>query len=145
MRSLVILLAIMLSGCVSYRELGTTTPARGAEVVARLSQPFAIPLQDVTVREVNVAAGRVTYADADSLVVAVQRFTAVSGEGYPGLGTEVAIARNRIATLQQRRVAPARTALLVGVGSAALVAIMASVKSLLGTGSGGSTEPPPPP
>jgi hypothetical protein len=144
MRSSTVLLSVLLSGCVSYRELGTATPARGAEVVARLSQPLAIPLQDVTVREVNVAAGRVTYADADSLVVAVQRFTSIAGADYPGLGTQVTIGRDRIATLQQRKVAPARTALLLGVGTAALVAIVTSVRSLFG-GPGGGTEPPPQP
>lgn len=144
MRSTV-LLWFVLSGCVSYRELGTTTPARGAEVVARLTQPLAIPLQDVTVREVDVAAGRVTYADADSLVVAVQRFTSVAGADYPGLGTEVTIGRDRIAALRQRNVSPVRTIGLIGVGAVALVAIVTSVRALFGSGSGGSSEPPPQP
>jgi len=129
-------------GCVTYQELGTLTPAHGSDVVATLSRPVAIPLQDVTVREVNEAAGRVSYAGSDSLVLTVEQFRSVSGEHYPGLGTTLTIERDRIATLRQRRVAPARTALLVAVGAGALVAIVTSVGSLFGTSGGG---PPPPP
>jgi len=136
---------LLLCSCVSYRELGTLTPARGSEVVVTVAQPLAIPLEEVTVREVNVASGRVTYADADSLVLAVQQFSSISGAHYPGLGTQITIERGRIATLRQRKVAPARTALLLGLGAGALVAIVTSVGPLLGSGSNGPPEPPPQP
>jgi len=136
---------LLLCSCVSYRELGTLTPARGAEVVATLAQPLAIPLEEVTVREVNVASGRVMYADDDSLVLAVQQFNATSGAHYPGLGTQITIERDRIATLRQRRVATARTALLLGLGAGALVAIVTSVGPLFGSGPKGPPEPPPQP
>ena len=145
LRFAIALPSLLLCGCVSYRELGTLTPARGSEVVATLTQPLAIPLEEVTVREVNVASGRVTYADADSLVLAVQQFSATSGARHPGLGTHVTIERDRIATLRQRKVATARTALLLAVGVGALVAIVTSVGPLFGSGSNGPPEPPPQP
>jgi len=113
--------------------------------VATLAQPLAIPLEEVTAREVNVASGRVTYADADSLVLAVQQFSSISGAHYPGLGTQITIERDRIATLRQRRAATARTVLLFGLGAGALVAIVTSVGPLFGSGSNGPPEPPPQP
>jgi hypothetical protein len=145
LRVVALLVAVQLCGCVSYRELGSGTPARGSEVTATLAQPFPVQLQDVTVREVNVASGRVRYADADSLVLAVQQFGSVSGEHYPGLGTEITIGHGRIAALRERRVAPGRTALLLGLGAGALVAIVTSVGQLFGSGPNGPPEPPPQP
>src|SRR5439155_684380 len=83
------------------------------------------------------------YADADSIVLTAQRFTSDAGTDYPGLGTSVTIPRSQIAQLEERHVSKARTALVLGGGVAALVAIVASVGPLLGSSSG--APPPPPP
>jgi hypothetical protein len=141
-RSIAILLPVFLGGCFSYAALGGATPARGSDVVARLSVPLQVPLQDVTVRQVTVTTGKVAYVDADSLVIVAERFTSDAGIDYPGLGSQVTIQRNHIAELEQRRVSGARTGLLLGVGAAALVAIVTSVGPLFGSGSGGSPGPP---
>ncbi len=133
---------LLLGACFSYMALGTTTPVRGSEVVAHLSVPLAVPLQDVTVQEVYVATGRVAYADSDSLVLAVDRFTSAVGTNYPGLGTLLTIRRDHVGTLEQRRVSAPKTALLLGTGAAALVAIVYSVGPLLGGGSGAPPGPP---
>lgn len=136
---------LILGACFSYVALGTRLPARGADVVARLSPPLAVPLQDVTVREVNVATGRVAYADTDSLVLSVDRFTSGAGTSYPGLGTSITIPRNQIAMLEERRVSTGKTALLLGAGAATIVAIVYSVGPLLGSSAGTPPGPPTPP
>jgi hypothetical protein len=138
----VALFPLLLGGCFSYVALGTPMPRRGTDVVARLSAPLAVPLQDVTVREVYVATGKVTYADDDSLVLAVERFRSEAGTDYPGLGTSITVRRNQIAELQERRIAAGKTVLLLGAGAAALVAIVYSVGPLLGSSSGAPPGPP---
>jgi len=139
------LLFVVLGGSFSYVALSGAVPARGRDVVARLSPPLAVPLQDVTVREVTLATGKVAYADADSIVLTAQRFTSDAGTDYPGLGTSVTIPRSQIAQLEERHVSKARTALVLGGGVAALVAIVASVGPLLGSSSGAPPPPPPQP
>ncbi len=109
MRSIVALFALLLGGCFSYVALGTATPRRGTDVIAKLSAPLAVALQDVTVREVNATTGKVTYADDDSLVLAVEHFRSEAGTDYPGLGTTITIRRDHIAELQERRIAAGKT------------------------------------
>ncbi len=145
MRSIVVWFPLVLGGCYSYLALGPATPRPGTEVIARLSPPLAVPLQDVTVREVNVTTGRVTYADDDSLVLAVERFRSEAGTDYPGLGTSIMVRRNQIAELQERRVSAGKTVLLFGAGAAALAAIVVSVGQLVGSTSGAPPGPPTPP
>ncbi len=140
-----LVVSVLLAGCFSYLPLGTATPVRGRDVIARLSTPLAIPLQDVTVRQVTVTVGRVAYADADSLVLVVERFTSDAGTDYPGLGTSVTIRRTQIGSLEERRVAKGRTILVLGGGVAALVAIVYSVGPLLGSSAGAPPGPPPQP
>ena len=145
MRSIVALFALLLGGCFSYVALGTATPRRGTDVIAKLSAPLAVALQDVTVREVNATTGKVTYADDDSLVLAVEHFRSEAGTDYPGLGTTITIRRDHIAELQERRIAAGKTMLLLGAGAAALGAIVYSVGPLLGSSSGAPPGPPTPP
>lgn len=142
MRSIATLLPLLLGACFSYVPLGTATPRRGSEVIARLSPPLAVPLQDVTVREVNTTTGKVAYADEDSLVLAVEHFRSEAGTDYPGLGTTITVRRSQIAELQERRIAAGKTVLLFGAGAAALGAIVYSVGPLLGSSSGAPPGPP---
>jgi hypothetical protein len=144
-RSSVALFPLLLGGCFSYVALGAATPRRGTDVVAKLSTPLAVPLQDVTVREVNATTGKVTYADDDSLVLAVEHFRSDAGTDYPGLGTTITIRRDHIAELQERRIAAGKTVLLLGAGAVALGAIVYSVGPLLGSTSGAPPGPPTPP
>jgi hypothetical protein len=136
------LAALLLGGCFSYVALDGATPARGADIIARLAEPLEVPLQDITVRQVTTVVGKVAYADQDSLVVVAERFTSDAGANYPGLGTGATIRRSQILDLRQRHVAAGRTALLMGGGAAALLAIVRSVGPLFGSGSGAPPGPP---
>jgi len=104
-----------------------------------------IRLQETTVHEVNLVAGRVLYADSDSLIVAVSRFTTASANDYPGLGTRVAIRPADVRDLEHHRLSPFRTGLALGTGAAVILGVVFSVGQLLGSsgpGGGGDRERP---
>ncbi len=146
MRSAVVLAAVLEWGCYSYTKLDTTvTPQRGWQVVATLSVPLDLRLQEATVHAVNVVAGQVMYADGDSVVVSVTRFTTASGNTYPGLGTSATIHPTAVVDLQHKRVSRFRTGLALVAGAAAITGIVLSVGPLVGfggSGSGGGTQLP---
>ena len=133
---------IFLTACLGYAPLGPTTPARGAEIAANVS-PLDVRIGEITVHDVTLAQGRVTYADADSLVIAGTRFVSAAGTEYASLGSTVTIPRSQIGDLKQRRVSAWKTALALGAGGAAIVAIIVSVGPLAGSSSGGGPGKPP--
>ena len=133
---------IFLTACLGYAPLGPTTPARGAEIAANVS-PLDVRIGEITVHDVTLAQGRVTYADAESLVIAGTRFVSAAGTEYASLGSTVTIPRNQIGDLKQRRVSAWKTALALGAGGAAIVAIIVSVGPLAGSSSGGGPGKPP--
>jgi len=134
---------IFLTACFGYAPLGPTTPARGAEITARVSAPLEVRLGEITLNDVTLAQGRVTYADADSLVIAGTRFVSAAGTEYGSLGSTVTIPRNQVVDLKQKRVSAWKTALALGAGGAAIAAIIVSVGPLAGSSSGGGPGKPP--
>src|SRR3989449_11235905 len=94
---------IFLTACFGYAQLGPTTPARGTEVAASVSAPLEVRIGELTVHDVTLAQGRVTYADADSLVIAGTRFVSAAGTEYGSVGSTVTIPRNQIVDLKQKR------------------------------------------
>jgi len=104
-----------------------------------------IRLQETTVHDVITVSGRVLYADLDSLVVAVSRFTTASANDYPGLGTRVAIPPTNVRDLEHHRLSAFRSGRAIGTGGAAIIGTVVSVGKLLGTsgpGGGGDRERP---
>jgi hypothetical protein len=139
MRSAVALASVLACGCFSFTKLDTTVPPqRGWQVVATLSTPLDLRLQETTVHAVNVVAGQVMYADGDSVVVSVTRFTTASGNTYPGLGTSATIHPTAVVDLQHKRVSRFRTGLALVAGAAAITGIVLSVGPLVGFGGSGS-------
>lgn len=134
---------ILLVGCFGYRQLGTTTPARGVEIVVNVSTPLEVGIGDVTVHDVSFAQGRVAYADADSIVVSGTRFVSAAGTEYESLGSLVTIPRGHILELKERRVSAWKTALALGASGAAIVAIVVAVGPLSGSSGGGGPPKPP--
>ena len=134
---------IFLTACFGYAQLGPTTPVRGAEITASLSAPLEVRIGELTVHDVNFAQGRVTYADADSIVVSATRFVSRAGNEYGSLGSMVTIPRSQVIDLKQKRVSACKTALALGAGGAAIAAIIVSVGPLAGSSSGGGPGKPP--
>jgi hypothetical protein len=146
MRLVIVLAGVIECGCFSYAKLDTSVPPqRGWQVVATLSVPLDLRLQETTVHQVNVVAGQVVYVDADSVVIAVSHFATVGGNSYPGLGAMATIWPTGVVDLQHKRVSRFRTGLALVAGAAAITGIVLSVGPLVGfggSGSGGSGQLP---
>jgi len=145
MRPVFVIVALLVSGCFSYRRLEPSNPPReGWQIAARLSVPLEVRLQETTVHDIDHLWGRVVFADADSVVVAVSRYETSSGSGYPGLGSLSVIPSAHVAHLDQRHVSPVRTGLAVGVGALGMASILAAVgpmKGFLGIGGTDKEQP----
>src|SRR5438132_13645025 len=82
-----------LCGCVSYTSVDLRTPpAPGWVVQARLTTPLDVRLQETTVHDVNVVAGRVLFANPESVVLAVSRVATAGANDYVGLVARIRIA-----------------------------------------------------
>jgi hypothetical protein len=141
MRGALVFALLLLGGCYSYAKLDTTTPpVRGWQVVATLSAPLDLQLQETTVHQVTVVAGQVVYVDPDSVVIAVSRFATASGNGYPGLGARATIRPAGVTDLQHKRISRFRTGLAFVAGAAAITGIVLSVGPLVGFGGSGGGD-----
>ena len=134
---------IPVSACLSYTPMGNVTPVRGAEVVATVT-PLDARVGEITVHHVTHVAGRVAFADSDSLVIAGTRFISETGTEYGSIGDAVTIPHAQLLEIKRKRVSAWRTGIAFGLGGAAVAAIVAGVGPLSGFGSGGGTTKPPP-
>jgi hypothetical protein len=134
---------MLLSACLTYTPLGTVSPARGAEVVARTA-PLDARVGEITVHHVTSVEGRVAFADADSLVVSGLRFVSETGTEYRSIGDAVTIPHAQLLDVKQKRMSAWKTAVAFGASGAALAAIVAGVGHLAGFGSGGGNPKPNP-
>lgn len=141
-RALLLSSLIPLSGCLSYTPIGTTTPARGAEVEATTA-PLDARVGEITVHRVTRVDGRVAFADNDSLVIVARRFVSETGTEYRSIGDAVTIQRAQLLSMKQRRLSAWKTGLAIGLGGAAVGAVIAGVGPLSGFGGSGRPKPQP--
>ena len=149
MRGISISGLLLCCGCFPYAQINTTAtqpgPQPGAEVIARLAVPGEFQVGSVTIHDVTAVAGRVAYADTDSLVIAARQLSAASGDDYAGSEGLLPIRRSQIARLEEKRFSLWKTGVAFGVGVGAIVGTIAGVHQLLGAAGGGPGKPPPPP
>ena len=143
LRTMLFVLLLPLTACLTYKSIGDVTPARGTEVVATVA-PRDARIGELTVHGVTRVEGRVAFADADSLIVAGSRFISQTGAEYRSIGDLLTISRSEVLDLKQKRISAWKTALAFGASCAAVAAIIAGVGPLSGFGSGGGKQPPPP-
>ncbi len=143
LRAALLVCLIPVAACLSYTPIGNVTPARGAEVVATVA-PLDARVGEITVHHVTRVEGRVSFADADSLVIAGTRFTTETGTAYQSIGDLLTITRAQLLALKQKRVSGWKTAIALGASGAAVAAIIAGVGPLSGFGSGGGPPKPGP-
>jgi hypothetical protein len=143
-RGMLSVLLVLVGACYHFVAVNGTVPADGAAVQVELTAARDVMLQDVTVHNITAVQGRLLAATADSVAVAVTRLWGLEGRTYEATGIGVSLPREGIAAVREQRLSPARSGLAVAAGSAAVVAMILSVRALLGSG-GGSGHPPPPP
>jgi hypothetical protein len=135
--------AVLLSGCYTYQPLTRPTPEAGAEVRATLAQPVPLQVGDLTIHDVDRIEGQVHSADGDTVRVWGAWLHTRSGGRHSANGGSLALPRDRIATIEQRRLSPARSALAALVVGGVVAALFTLVEGALG-GSGNSGQPPQP-
>jgi hypothetical protein len=137
------LLVMVLGGCYSYVRIGTRPLAEGNELQLELAPARDVTLQDVTVHGVTGLQGRTLPSDTDSLAVAVSRLWGLEGRSYEATGIGVRIPRNDIAVVRVKRLSPTKSVLATAAGSAAVVAVIFSIRQIVGSGGGGRPKPMP--
>jgi hypothetical protein len=134
-----------LNGCLSYAAISPAdVPPAPAEVQVLLTRPMDFAVTDLTVRDVVRVRGEVISADSTWLRLSAFGLRSQSGFGYQAAGETVQIPRPQVASLQRRRVDPARTGLMTAAFAGATLAIAVLTGGLdLGGGGGGRPGPVP--
>ena len=135
-----VMLAALSGACYSYRPLEAPVPRVGAEVRAQLSDPISVQVGDVTLNGVNLVEGRVYRAQADSVMVYGDWLYTSVGSRYSANGGALLLNRERIGSLQVRRLSAARSGVAGAVAVGVVVLLFRLVESALG-GSGGGGPP----
>lgn len=131
-------------GC--YRYVPATAGELPPEAVARLelSLDGTQALAGTLGPNVKSVFGRVERQAGDTVVVALQETTTLSGQVFTSSGASVGIPRGFVTGVQLRERSRGRTAVAIAGGVAAMVfvAVVAKARGEQGTT---STPPPPPP
>jgi hypothetical protein len=142
-RRLLLVFVVVLGGCYSYVAIGARPPAAGNDLQVELASARDVTLQDVTVHGITGIQGRALTADAESLGVAVIRLWGLEGRSFDATGIGVRIPRNDIAVVRVKRLSPTKSVLATAAGSAAIVAVIFSIRQIVGSGGGGRPKPMP--
>jgi hypothetical protein len=140
--ALALLLVPQLAGCFQYVGVPATGRPAGAEVAVGITdrgREVMTPLVGANVRRIN---GRVVSSSDTALVLAVTSVDHLRGEPDRWGGENIAVPRDFISTVGERRLSRGRTAIVLGV--AAVAVAVASRIALEGFGTGGGGERPPP-
>ncbi len=134
----------LLAGCVQLVPLDGVAPTPGKTVQMDLNEPIEFQVVGALLQNLNRIEGTYLANSADSLIVTADYLWSVAGAKHRGYGARLAIPRQRVEALQERRVSAWRTAVLAGAGVGALGLVIFSVEQLVG-GDGGNGGPGPGP
>ena len=134
---------VLLSACFAYQPVTLATPEAGAEVRATLAQPVPLQIGELTIHDVARVEGQVHSAGGDTVRVWGTWLHTRGGGRHSANGGSLALPRERIASLEQRRLSPTRSGLAALMAGGVVAALFALVEGALG-GSGGSGPPPEP-
>jgi hypothetical protein len=141
--ALALLLVPQLAGCFQYVGVPATGRPAGADVAVSITdrgREVMTPLVGANVRRIN---GRVVSSTDTSLVLAVTSVDHLRGEPDRWGGENVAVPRDFISTVGERRLSRGRTAIVMGVAAAAVAMASRIAIEGFGTGNGGGERPPP--
>jgi len=141
--ALVLLLAPQLAGCFQHVGVPATGRPVGAEVAVGITdrgREVMTPLVGPDVRRIN---GRVVASTDTSLVLSVTSVDHLRGLPDRWGGESVAVPRDFISTVGERRLSRGRTAIVLGMVAVALAVASRIAIEGFGTGDGGGERPPP--
>ena len=140
--------AAILAACFALSACYRAVPVRaaprvGTELVLDMTSDATEQLGGFLGRGVVSARGRLVDWAADSVVVSMLATVNTNGEEQLWRRERVAVPRVAIARITERRVSRGRTAVVVGMAAAVLVAAIGLATSGEDGPAGGGTKPPP--
>jgi len=133
-------LSALSGACYTYQPLEAPAPRPGAEVRAELSTPIRVQIGEMTLNDVNLVEGQVSYARGDSVMVWGQWIYTRGGSRYSANGGALFLDRQQVGALQVRRLSAVRSGVASAAAIGAVVLLFRLVESALG-GSGGGGPP----
>jgi len=126
--------SIVAGGCYNYQAVALApTPESGTYVVATLTDSGARALSQYLGPEARAVRGRSLGSIDAGLVLSVAAIETSRGDELTWAGERATLPLPFIAAMQSRRLAKGRSAMLVGLGVAAVIGTAAGF-SLLGSG-----------
>ena len=137
--------SLALVGCHDYQPLAGATPAENAFVRVNLNDSGSTLLSGYLGPRIVAVDGRYSHGDGDGLELLVSSTEDATGAQSYWHGERVTIPRSAIATVQARKLAPFRTALLSGGIGVAIAGLVSSFTGhgIFGIGSGSGGKPGP--
>lgn len=140
--ALALLLVPQLAGCFQYVGVPATGRPGGAEVAVSITdrgREAMTPLVGANVRRIN---GRVVESTDSALVLAVTSVDHLRGLPDRWGGESVAVPRDFISTVGERRLSRGRTAMVLGMVAVAVAVVSRIAIEGFGTGGGDDDRPP---
>lgn len=124
--------SLLLCGCYVSVPVNTPSPAIGTKVEVQLTDDGSQSLARYLGRNVTGVDGRLVSANDSSLSLSVSQVSLSDGDDQFWKGEQVALPRNTIATIRQKKLSVWRSGLLAG----ALLAAVATAGSISSGGAG---------
>jgi len=122
-RPVILSIALVLTGCYTYRPIAIPASAEGTRVSAQLTGQGSVDLAGQIGPDVLHVEGDVIGADSTGLELVVREIESFRGIRSDWQGERVRIPRQAVAGMQERRLSIGGTGLLGGVLAAGLYAI----------------------
>jgi len=134
LRSPVVLVAALLvSGCYSYAPIDSQAPApTGRYVALRITDRGRVGLNERFGEGVRDISGRVLQQDGNDLVLSVDQVRNLEGETTRWAGEETRVNRDYVGFITERRFSAAKTSLIAAAAGAAIYVMAAN--GLIGGG-----------
>jgi hypothetical protein len=120
---LIVVWAVLLAACYTYRPLTTTNPSPGDRISAQLTTEGSRELAGQVGPEVLHVEGEVLQADSSGLNLEVREIESYRGIRSDWHGERLRLPREAVAGLQQRRLSVGGTTMMAGVLTAGLYAV----------------------
>jgi hypothetical protein len=128
------LVVLITTGCYTVEPLMTATPPAGTDLVLTLTDKGSTDMAAVVGPRSSGISGKYLGETADSLYLSVSAVAQQNGNEQFWQGERIAVPRSAVATMRERKLSVAKSALAVG----AVVAALAGISAVIVNGNSGS-------
>ena len=137
------ILVMALTSCYSTIPVVSVAPSRGAELILDMTPQATERMGGFLGRGTVSARGRLLYWEPDTVVVSMLATEVAQGDEQLWRGERVAIPRDAVARITERRVNRGRTSLAILGAVTIIVTAVGVISGGIGRTSGGGTKPVP--